>query len=512
MQSLKNKTQPLFLGFLSSLLLILAFPKFDLWFLAYLGLLPLFFAIKGKRPRISFLLSYLFGFFFFLLTIYWLIHVTLLGYLLLVAYLALYFGLFGFLAGVFSKSSPALKLFLFPSIWVLLEFLRGHLLTGFGWALLGYSQYKILPVIQIADITGAYGVSFIVVLVNTAIWILFSEVRGQRSEVRKILTCLLSSVFCLLAVISYGLFKLNYKLPTTNYEQLKISVIQANIPQEIKWEKKSWGDILDKYIELSKNVGLDKPDIIIWPETAFPGYFGEEPLLKEKLSGIAKELKTNLLTGVIAVDNSLIYNSAILISKEGQPLEIYRKLHLVPFGEYVPFRGLFSFLPELAVLGDFTPGSEYTVFSLGEEKKKKFAVLICFEDTIPELSRKFVLNGASLLVNITNDAWFEDTAAPFQHLQASVFRAVENRTPLVRSANTGISAFIDSHGRIVARVANQNQKETFISGYQTRELKLRKGISFYSRFGDVFALCCLGLFIVGIFTPPASQSEAKRRG
>ncbi|MDP2938566.1 MAG: apolipoprotein N-acyltransferase [Candidatus Omnitrophota bacterium] len=484
---------------LSSILLALSFPKFNFWFFGWVGLLPLFFALQGKRPIFSFLLSYLTGFLFFLLTIYWLIHVTLLGFLLLAAYLAIYFGLFGFLIGVFSNKPPIFKLFLFPSIWVVLEFLRSNLLSGFGWALLGYSQYRNLAVIQISDILGSYGVSFLIVMVNVAIWVLVSEGRGQRSEVRKVFFCLLSSVFCLLAVISYGLFKLNYQLPTTNYQQLKVSVIQGNIPQEIKWDETSWPLILDKYINLTRQVSKDKPSLIIWPETAYPGYLADKPQLLKEILNLAKELRTNFLLGAITTKDFSIYNSAILISSEGKLSKAYHKLHLVPFGEYVPFRGIFSFLPELAVLGDFTKGKEYTVFSLNKDNSAKFSVLICFEDTIPYLSRQFVKKGANLLINITNDAWFKDTSAPFQHLQASVFRAIENRCPLVRCANTGVSAFIDENGRIIDMVLEGNNKATFISGYKTKEIKLKNSNSFYSRFGDLFVLACLLIFISGIF-------------
>ncbi len=499
MQSLvSNKFISLILSIFSSLLIILSFPKFDLWFLAYVGLLPLFFAIKGKRPFSSFFLSYLAGILFFSGIIYWLVHVTLLGYILLVFYLAIYFGLFGFCVSFFSEKSPFFKLLIFPSIWVALEFLRGHLLTGFGWAFLGYSQYKALPVIQIADITGVYGVSFIIVMVNVAIWLLISDFRSQKSEVRKSMFCFLFSVFCFLFVISYGFYRI---IPDSNSKKIKISVIQGNIPQAIKWENNSLSFILEKHLQLSKLANADNPDLIIWPETSFPGFFGKDKYLLENLISSVKKLKNNLLIGAITEEDFSIYNTAILVSSHGVISGIYRKLHLVPFGEYVPLRGIFSFLPQLAVLGDFTPGKEFTVFSLGEDGAKKFSALICFEDTVPKISRQFVKRGANLLVNITNDAWFKDTSAPYQHLQASVFRAVENRTPLVRSANTGVSSFIDSCGRILGKVCDTENRETFIEGYKTREINLRNSTSFYSSFGDVFVLCCLGLFVLAILTP-----------
>jgi apolipoprotein N-acyltransferase len=310
-------------------------------------------------------------------------------------------------------------------------------------------------------------------------------------------------IFTLIACLGYGIFKLTEKSYSQN---LKVSLIQGNIPQEIKWDEKSWEGILNKYIALTKQANQDKPDVIIWPETAFPGYFGFRQQLDEKIILLPKELKVSLLFGAITVEDYSIYNSAILISSEGKVLEIYHKLHLVPFGEYVPFRGLFSFLPQLAVLGDFTPGGKYTIFSLGKNASQKFSALICFEDTIPELSRQFVKNGANLLVNITNDAWFKDTSAPFQHLQTSVFRAIENRTALVRSANTGVSAFIDREGRIIDRLCGRGNKETFVAAYKTGEVELRNGTSFYSRYGDVFVFVCFIIFGLSLFR------YEKRRG
>lgn len=491
MFSLKDKLQPIVLSILSSLFLFLSFPKSDLWFLAWMGLLPLFFVIDGKRPLISFLLSYLAGFLFFITAIYWLIHVTLLGYVLLASYLAIYFGVFGLCVSLFHKKNSLLKLFLFPSIWVILEFLRGHLLTGFGWAFLGYTQYKILPLIQLADITGVYGLSFLIVMVNLVIFLML---RNHKSEEN--FTALAITIFILIISLGYGFLKLNHN---ANSQKIKISLIQANIPEEIKWDKASYQAMLDKHIKLSKAAKQDNPEIIIWPETAFPGFLGESQELLNEPASLSKDLKAHLLFGAISSKDYAIFNSAVLLSSQGKILKIYHKLHLVPFGEYVPFRNLFSFLPQLAVLGDFTAGKEYTVFSLENGKDKKFSTLICFEDTIPELSRQFVNRGARLLVNITNDAWFKDTSAPYQHLQASVLRAVENRTPIVRSANSGISAFIEASGRISGAVCNSQNKATFIAGFKTREMNLRNSLSFYSRFGDIFVLFCAGILCLSVF-------------
>lgn len=476
--------KPLILCCISALVLILSFPKFNLSFLAWVGLLPLFFALEGKSPLKSFLLSYLCGFLFFLSTIYWLIHVTLPGWILLCFYLAVYFGLFGFLFSSFSSLPKTLFLFFVPSVWVALEYLRTHLLTGFGWELLGYSQYKFLPLIQICDLTGAYGVSFFMVMTNLAIYQWLKDRKSSRRQI---------AVYSALVIVIfiYGFFRLNQKISN---EKLKISVIQGNIPQEWKWEEGKKDFNLEKYLFLAKLAALENPDLIIWPETAFPGYLWLEPELFARVLKLTREIKIPLLVGLVTSDGSSIYNSAILISKDGEPMQIYNKLHLVPFGEYIPLRNALPFLETIVPIGDFTAGKEYTVF----KTPAPFSTLICFEDTVAELSCQFTKRGAEFLTNITNDAWFKDTAAPYQHLQASVMRAIENRRPLIRAANTGVSAFIAANGEIVDRV-QQSGKDTFVDGILTQEIYTGKALTFYTRFGDIFIILCCLLVVLGVF-------------
>jgi apolipoprotein N-acyltransferase len=196
----------------------------------------------------------------------------------------------------------------------------------------------------------------------------------------------------------------------------------------------------------------------------------------------------------------------------GRPDQQYDKIHLVPFGEYVPLRGLFPFLSDLVPIGDFTPGKEYTLFSIdfkegtGSLKQGLFGVLICFEDTLSYISRRFTQEGAQFLVNITNDAWFLDTPAPFMHLQASVFRAIENRRSLIRSANTGVSSFVDPSGRIYRYLQDTHGKKTFVEGYAREEVLLSQEKTFYTKFGDVFAYLCFGCILWGIFKVKKTNS------
>jgi len=484
---------------LSAVLLILSFPNFNFWLLAWFGFVPLFFAIKNKSKFKSFLLFYLTGIIFWLGTIYWLIHVTLPGMIALVLYLALYFGVFGLIvSGSFLLTHYSL-LFI-PSVWVLLEYLRSHLFTGFPWALLGYSQYLNLPFIQIADITGAWGVSFLIMMVNVLVY----KVIGHRSWVIGKKQNLLLAILLLFLSLGYGIYKLHLSPITYHLSPIKISVIQGNIAQELKWNKSSRGFIMDRYFSISNEALRDKPELIIWPEAALPVALEEEPSYYERVKDFVKETKAPLVFGAVTLRENIYYNSALLISAGPELLARYDKLHLVPFGEYIPLRKILSFLETVVPIGDFSSGKEYTVFTLPTAYHlvpTKFSVLICFEDLFPDLSREFVKRGAGFLINITNDAWFKKTSSPYQHLCASVFRAVENRVFLVRAANTGVSGFIAPTGKIVSLVGDKFGNNIFISGYRSQEISLSKrNYSFYTRYGNIFVTACLLFVLGGIIT------------
>ena len=485
----------LFLCLLSAVLLIFSFPTFNIWLLAWLGFVPLFFAIENKSKFKAFLLFYLTGVIFWLGIIYWLVHVTLPGLIILVLYLALYFGLFGLIVSTYLLPTTYYLLFI-PAVWVLLEYLRAHLLTGFPWALLGYSQYLNLPFIQIADIAGGWGVSFLVMLVNVSVY----SVIHQPSSVIRVKYKYVLPILCIIFTLSYGYYKIYNSQLANHNSRIKISVIQGNISQELKWNKSSRDFIMDRYFSISNEALKDKPELIIWPEAALPVVLEEDFSYYEKVKDFVKEAKAPLLFGAVTLRDNIYYNSALLISGEGRFLEKYDKLHLVPFGEYIPLRKILSFLETVVPIVDFTRGKEYSLFSLPTTHyllPAKFSVLICFEDLFPDLSREFVKRGAGFLVNITNDAWFKRTSSPYQHFCASVFRAVENRVFLVRAANTGISGFIAPTGKIVSLLGDKFGNNIFISGYKSQEISLSKqSHSFYTRYGNIFVTACL-LFVLG---------------
>jgi len=472
------------LSIFGAFLLSLPFSSGNLWIISWFGFLPLFFSLRNKSGLQSFLLAYICGVIFWGFTVYWLVHVTLLGTVILILYLAFYFGAFGPLFTAADRKLGAAGLFFIPCTWVLLEYLRSHLFTGFPWALAGLSQYRNLPVIQIADLTGAWGVSFLVIFFNATLYLIW---RGKMN-LRIYFIC----AAILILSLTYGFYKLNRGYACrTDKPTIKVTVIQGNIPQNLKWDVSARNFILNRYEELTSGSAGDNPALIIWPEASVPGILGEDDAAFEQVFSLAGILNIDILAGAVSRSGGSYFNSALFIDKSGKPARAYHKLHLVPFGEFIPFKETFPFLQTIAPIGDIQPGKEYTIF----DRPAKFGVLICFEDLFPELSRRFVKNGADFLVNITNDAWYKETSAAAQHFSASVFRAVENRVYLARAANTGLSGFIDPGGRIVSPVRNTAGKEIFVRGFSSAEICLPAAGSFYNRYGDIFVLLCLLLDI-----------------
>ncbi len=443
----------------------------------------------------AFLIAYTAGVIFFAGTLFWFIHVTLAGVIVIVLYLACYFGAFGIGYVFLNQRSLWQKLFFIPSFWVCLEYTRGHLLSGFGWVSLGHSQYQVLPLIQIADLTGFYGISFLVVMGNVILkeWFVVMLAKGGKAIFAPTLF-----VICLIvSVCGYGYYQLQKK---PSGASIKITIVQANIAQELKWNPRAAPEIIKRYLTLTKKASLNHPDLIVWPETAFPGFIWESPELFENLKEFTARIKIPLLLGVIRQIGEDYYNSALLISAEGVVVEEYDKMHLVPFGEYIPLRNIFPFLTNIAPIGDFTAGKVYTLFKLSAPSN--FSTLICFEDTVPELARESVRRGSNLLINLTNDAWFQDTKAPFMHMQAALFRAVENRTALIRATNTGVSCFIDPWGRVGTFVQNARGKKACVQGIATENVVINSQKTFYTKFGDVFAYFCFGAILVALIKKP----------
>ena len=403
--------------------------------------------------------------------------------LLLSVYLGLYTGLFGYLCKLISDKTSIPLPVAAPLLWVSLEFLKAHLISGFPWASLGYSQYKFLHIIQISDITGVYGVSFLIVAVNAALFSLFLLRKESVLRNRTRIISISSVVFLFALSLCYGYYRLSRDYNSTD-RGVKIAVLQGNIPQDLKWDSSFKRRTVDIYKRLTNEAAGHNPDLVIWPETAAPFFFQEDSRYRDEILDIASAGHTYLLFGNPAyeiTDNNVqnMLNSAYLISPDRETLARYDKIHLVPFGEYVPLSKILFFIEKItAGTGDFTPGRDYVVMELPQGK---FGVVICYEVIFPGLVRKFVRDGAEFMATITNDAWFGKTSAPYQHFTMAVFRSVENRIYFARSANTGISGFISPKGEIL------QASPIFEESLLIRNIFPSDTKTFYTKHGDMFA-------------------------
>lgn len=492
---------------LTGFLLIFSFPKWDIEALAWVAFIPLFFSIENKNPLHAFLLGWIAGLVFFFGSLNWIITtivtyghipwiVGFFAFLLMSFILASYPGLFSWGIRYCSRYYSLPKTILYPVLWTGLEFFRGHFFIPFPWASLGYSQYHQIRLIQFADLTSVYGVSFLIIMINTALfeplYIYFYHGKFEKPPFIFSWSPIVFTLFVLFSILAYG----NYKLiPPGKGKVVRISVIQGNIDQNKKWDERFRNETLLDYEQLSRRAAERHPDLILWPETAVPFLFEREPVYRDSLSQFVKTLHVSLLFGSPAVNlkpfGTEWYNSAYLINSDGILVDRYDKINLVPFGEYIPFQPLLFFVNKLTEgIGDFKGGTRPTVFALADHP---FGTLICFEVIFPELFRKFVDQGAVFMTTITNDAWFGRTSAPYQHLSMVVFRAIENRTPIARAANTGISGFIDSRGNILKSTS------LYVQDQMTDDLKYYKEKTFYTQHGDVFgwSILSIGTVIIG---------------
>jgi apolipoprotein N-acyltransferase len=538
-------------------MLVAAFPPIDMEFLAWIGMVPLFFALSGRKiegreeglgirkkrnlpvsefAKRGFLLGLVWGITFFMGTIYWVVNsmanyggVPIVTSIVILILLALYLSLFPALFGLAISSilSPFAISLLFrivfvSSLWVAIEYIRTNMITvGFPWVLLGYSQSSFLPLIQIADITGVYGISLLIMMVNMFIFSVLSY--WLRRKVVEIPAKGISTAYIhrlpikegllvfiiLISVLVYGFIRI-YQTDevSKNWKTLRIGIAQGNIDQAKKWDASFQQEIVEIYKNLTLSLAKKGSRLIIWPESSIPFYLQSEKELGYEIYNIAKATNAYLLTGADSYGLGLggevrYYNSAFLISSRGEIIGKYDKTHLVPFGEYVPLKKYLPFIHKLIVgVGDFSSGKWLQPL---EFDGNSFGVLICFESIFPELARGFIKEGAGFLINITNDAWFGRTSAPYQHFSQAVFRAVENKVFLIRAANTGISGVVDPVGRIKMKSGIFTREDVVdnimvIERNQHGMHDFNQGFTFYTRYGDIFAIGCIIIAIIILIT------------
>lgn len=474
-----TKRLPYSLAFLSGALLVACQPPVSLFFLAYIALIPLFFALEKGRHRQNFLTGFAAGMVCYAGLVYWVIvamntyggisvPLSLFTLLLLALYLSLFTGCFTW--GIsFLDTRFNIPLYLTaPPLWILLEYLRGILLSGFPWSFLAHSQYNFLPIVQIVSITGTYFLSFLIVAVNCLIYYVLSKRRFPFAYGTLV-------VGVLAACLIFGVTRLKDPIPAT----MSTSIVQGNIRQDLKFDEAHRNGTIRTYCSLTFHRSRGS-DLVVWPETAMPFIF-----LNDGASSVVRALpaalSNHLLVGTISRDErGRYYNTAYILGSQGEISGSYSKKHLVPFGEFTPLTSYFPFLEKISVAaGDFFPGPSHSPI---KTKVGKIGILICYEGVFPYITNETVRNGAEVLVNITNDAWFGKTSAPYQHFAFYVFRAVETDRFVLRAANTGISAVIDPRGRTTART--EIFKEEVLNG----RFSLRQGETVYVTYGDYFIL------------------------
>ncbi|MBW2021262.1 MAG: apolipoprotein N-acyltransferase [Deltaproteobacteria bacterium] len=491
------------------LLFAAVFPPSPFGWLAWISLAPLFKLVENKECRTAFGLGWTWGVAHFVALIYWIViavghygkmsFITAIAAVLLLAiYLAIYPALFCSLV-VLLKDTKSASVWI-PFSWVALEYGRAKLLTGFPWCLTGYSQYNHPLLIQVAAIFGVYGLSFAIILVN---WYCYKVFLARNNHsLRQLIQSSLFTFLCVAVILWFGYQQLHPSIiPTQRKEtSLRVAIVQPSIDQSLKWDTRFQNKTMELYETLTRAAASSNPDLVIWPETATPFFFQANEPMAKRVVALSQELNCPILFGSPAYEesesNTRYYNRAYLLKPDGSMPQYYDKVHLVPFGEYVPLARVLSFVGKLVPgAGSFSPGSSFRPI---EFHGSRFGVMICFEAIFPEISRTEKRQGAEFFVNLTNDAWFGKTSAPYQHLAMTVFRAVENRVPLVRAANTGFSAIIDPYGRIKAK-SRLFTKEVLVGKITVSSTHAS---TFYERYGDLFAKAALlisfSVFIIAL--------------
>ncbi|MFN2427501.1 MAG: apolipoprotein N-acyltransferase [Candidatus Binatia bacterium] len=512
------------------LLLAAAFPRLGQNYVAWMAMVPLLVAVRGIAPRKAAGYGWITGFVFFLVTISWvpdtISNFTAISPLLAKAILVLMAAACAYSYALFAFALEALaargvsRLLAAPVLWVVLEWMRCFVVAEFPWNLLGYSQLPYLALVQAADLGGIYLISAAIVLCNAALADALAAARGHNHADRSAAARVLLAVMCPVVLLSYGTWRLSGLRDVPYTGSLRVAITQGNIPQNAKWDA-AWADhIFATYVRLTEQAAAAGAQLVVWPEAALPFYI-QRDMRSIELQRIARERGIDLLVGAPGLEDrdgtgAKDYNQAWLLRADGDVQGPYDKMQLVPFGEYIPLYGLFG-LVSIAVesVGQLGRGDEYTIFETMEmepvqaaggdaPRRARFATLICYEGIFPGLTRRFAAAGADFLVNISNDAWYGDTSAADQHLYMAAVRSIENRLPMVRSTNTGISAFVTDEGRV------GNTTPLFHEDLVIETVLMRDVWSFYRIYGDVFLHLCQGLLVLMVLAALRGRAAAAR--
>jgi apolipoprotein N-acyltransferase len=512
---------------ISGAFLAICFPWWDQGWLIWLALTPLIAAVwLAPKPRRPWLrdaqLGYVTGFVFFVITFRWLgsplaalfrnpwlftLPIMLAGFLgLYLAFWAWFIGRLPRGDTQFLSSTRNIAIaFLAASAWVAQEWVRGWFLGGFGWNGLGVALHQNLALIQVADITGIWGLSFLVAFANVIAFItirrFIAEVGRMRIRPHYDFSVMMASV---VGAFAYGVHALQHPVdPQTACIPLKVAALQPDIPESYKWDAHHVQEIYDRYDSLTHTALAWQPQLLLWPEAAtLTDLFDADTYTYLKQISASTDAAF-ILGSFLSPPGQGDYNIAAAITRHGAKVQVYRKMHLVPFGEYIPLRHSFPLFAKIAgqlVPDDMRPGTEYSTFDL-DSPPLRIAPLICFEDTVGDLTRRMAGHGAQLLVNITNDSWFGTSPGSTQHLDNALFRTIETRRPLVRDANTGVTCIIDAEGRVLQSLRSESGSP-FQEGvlFGTVQVPRDPPTTVYMRWGDWVAYTAAAITLLATLT------------
>ena len=514
------------LALVSGILLALSFPRFGHPACAWIALVPLLMALsgwsgrpgrlEGQPPMRAFQLGLLAGVVYFAGTVYWTSGVVatfgglappvaIVAMLLLALYMALYPAITALVTSQFVRRAGVSGLFVAPAAWVATEFVRGVLFGGFPWVPLGNSQVEVLSVAQLASLLGVYGLSGLVALVNATL--AFALLTGGRRRV----TALASAAVVVFGIGFWGASRMRDGALLREGTPLRVGLLQGNISQDRKWKPEEARTIFTTYLGMTRDAVTHGAQFVMWPESSTPFILEEDEAGEQALRAAVRETAVPVLFGSDQVERLAgpppvvrMYNAAFLVSPDGLTAAVYRKMHLVPFGEYIPGKQVLSFVsPLVQSLGEFVPGTSVVLLPVAGHVA---STAICYEVVYPALIRDAVEAGSELLTTITNDAWYGESSAPYQHFAMASMRAIEQGRYLARAANTGISGIVDPYGRVVIRSA------LFQQASLVESVRLIRSRTVYSRIGDAVAYVAMALVAVAWFVTGRRGSAGPRLG
>lgn len=482
-----------FIVIASAIAAVLCFPPFHFGPFIFVALVPLLLGIEELSPIEALKYGFLWGLIFYFGLIYYVAWVTITGMIAMVLVLSLIPATAGWFFVKLLGRSPGAALVFFPSYFIAWNWLYTMSDLNYPWTDIGYALSYNTEMIQAAEIGGVYLISLIILVVNTALYAVASSKFSLSSKSKTNLVYL--SVLLIAALYMYGWNRIPLKNDHMNDDKLTVGIIQGNLTRDIKWKPGNIFLNFERYFELSRKAVGEKVELLIWPETATPEYILQKPLYRNLMKSFVDSIGTPVLTGTpyyktVGPGEYIFFNSAVYFKPGLDEYDVYSKIHLVPVSEKIPFSGRFKILKEIRLgQADWSPGEDQVIFDLNGYK---FATVICFESVFPDYCRQFALKGAQFLVVITNDMWFGKTSLLEQHAMMSVFRAIENRIPVVRSANTGISMAIDRWGRVKAKT------DIFVPTYLVVDIFPEDSNSVYGRIGDVIPWSASVLSVVSI--------------